>query len=95
MGAGGEVEEREHFAADGFVADPEDEVVAPLKGLGDVREGEQEGASALGVHAEEYRRELLTGCVRRFCLLYFGEACRLRARLFLCTRFFLLMNNLI
>ena len=55
---GGEVDECEHLAADGFVTDPEDEVVAPLKGFGDVREREEEGAGSLGVHAEEYR----SGC---------------------------------
>ena len=54
VGAGGEIDEREHLAADGFVANPEDEVVAPLEGFGDVREREQEGAGVLGVHAEEY-----------------------------------------
>ena len=48
--------EREHLAADGFVADPEDEVVAPLQGFGDVREREEEGAGSLGVHGWEYRR---------------------------------------
>lgn len=60
LGAAGEIDEREHLAADGFVADPEDEVVAPLEGFGDVREREQEGAGELGVHGEEYRRALLT-----------------------------------
>jgi hypothetical protein len=33
-----------------------------------VREGEQESAGSLGVHAEEYRRGVLTGCVRRVAL---------------------------
>ena len=45
-----EVEEGEHFPADGLVADPKDEVGAPLHGFGDVREGEEKGAEALGVH---------------------------------------------
>lgn len=47
---GCEIEEGEHFAADGFVADPEDEVVAPLEGFDDVGEGEEEGAGGFGVH---------------------------------------------
>ena len=45
-----EVEEGEHFAADGLVADPKDEVGAPLHGFGDVGEGKEKGAEALGVH---------------------------------------------
>ena len=50
--AGGiEVDEGEHPAADGFVADPEDEVVAELHSLDDVRESEEEGSGALDVHA--------------------------------------------
>jgi len=91
---GGEVDEREHLAADGFIADPEDEVVAPLEGFGDVREGEEKGADSLGVHAEEYRAGLLTGGVRRVWLLYFGETLRLRDRRLPCMSFFLLMNSL-
>ena len=51
-----EVDEGEHLAANGFVSDPEDEVGSPLHGLGDVREGEQEGAGALGVHGCSIRR---------------------------------------
>jgi hypothetical protein len=85
--AGREVHEGEHLATDGFVADPEDEVVAPLEGFGDVREREQEGAGSLGVHAEEYRRGLLTPRCQEVWHLYFGEACPLRARPFLCTSF--------
>ncbi len=63
LGAGGEgddgaavaieVEEGEHFAADGLIAGPEDEVVAPLGGFDDVREMEEEGAGSFGVHARE------------------------------------------
>jgi hypothetical protein len=45
-----EVDHGEHLAADGFVADPEDEVIAPLAGLDGVGEGEEEGAEAFGVH---------------------------------------------
>ena len=45
-----EVHEREHLAADGFVTYPEDEVRSPLHGLDGVREGEEEGADAFGVH---------------------------------------------
>jgi hypothetical protein len=55
-GAGIEVDQGEHLAADGFVADPVDEVVAPLAGLDDVRELEEKGAEAFGVHGNEYRR---------------------------------------
>ena len=84
--AGGEVDQGEHLAADAFVADPEDQVVAPLKGFGDMREREEKGPGSLGVHGAKYRRALLTGAVRRVWLLYFEEACPLRARPFLCTR---------
>jgi hypothetical protein len=45
-----EVDEGEHLAADGLVGDPEDEVVAPLARLDGVREGEEIGANAFGVH---------------------------------------------
>ena len=45
-----EVEDGEHLAADGFVAGPEDEGGAPLHGFDGVREGEEIGADALGVH---------------------------------------------
>ena len=45
-----EVDEGEHFAADGLVADPEDKVGAPLHGFDGVREGEEEGAETFGVH---------------------------------------------
>ncbi len=45
-----EVDEGEHFAADGFVADPEDEVVAPVHAFGCVGEGEAEGADLFVVH---------------------------------------------
>ena len=51
-----EVDEGEHFAADGFVADPEDEVGAPLHGLDGVGQGEDD------------RR----GCVRRPMLSFRG-----------------------
>jgi hypothetical protein len=64
-----EVDEGEHFAADGFVADPEDEVGAPLHGFGYVGEGEEIGAEALGVHAwtvtgagTGHKRRLNTDC---------------------------------
>jgi hypothetical protein len=44
----------EHLAADGLVADPEDET-SELLGFADVREGEEIGADAFGVHAGKYR----------------------------------------
>jgi hypothetical protein len=44
-----EVDEGEHFAADGLVSDPEDEVGAPLHGLDCVGKGEDIGADAFGV----------------------------------------------
>ena len=44
-----EIDEGKHFAADGLVTYPEDEVVAPLHGLDDVREGEEIGSDAFGV----------------------------------------------
>jgi hypothetical protein len=50
-----EVEKSEHLAADGLVADPEDEVVAPLHGLGYVGQRAKERADALDVHGNEYR----------------------------------------
>ena len=50
-----EVDEGEHLSADGFVADPEDEVRAPLHRLHDMGEGEEIGAEARGVHGAEYR----------------------------------------
>jgi hypothetical protein len=53
--ARGEVDYGKHFAADGFVADPEEQVIAPLQGFGDVGEREEKGAGSLGIHAEEYR----------------------------------------
>jgi hypothetical protein len=77
--AGVQVYEAEHFAADGLVADPEDEVVAPLLRLFDVRQLQQEGACGFGVHAatvnseqETVNREL---CARFGCCvsLYFEE----------------------
>ena len=49
------VDEGEHFAANGFVSGPEDEVGSPLHGLGYMRESEEEGADAFGVHSNEYR----------------------------------------
>ena len=45
-----EVDEGEHLASDGLVADPEDEVGSPLHGLDGVREAEEIGSDALGVH---------------------------------------------
>lgn len=45
-----EVNEGEHFAADGFVSSPEDEIRAPLHGFDHVREGEEVSAKAFGVH---------------------------------------------
>jgi hypothetical protein len=57
VGGGGlvEVDEGEHFAAEGFVADPEDEVGAPLHGFPGVRQGEEVGAEAFGVHGGRLR----------------------------------------
>ncbi len=46
-----EIDEHEHLSADGFITDPEDEIVAPLPGLDGVGEGEEEGADAFDVHA--------------------------------------------
>ena len=45
-----EVDEGEHFAADGFVAGPKDEVCTPLHGLDDVGDGQQISAEAFGIH---------------------------------------------
>ncbi len=59
-----EVDEGEHFAADGFVADPEDKVVAPLASFDGVGEGEEEGAEAFGVHARYWYRVLGGRCCR-------------------------------
>jgi hypothetical protein len=47
-----EVDESEHFSADGLVANPEDEVGSPLHGLDRVREGEDIGAYAFGVDGD-------------------------------------------
>ena len=47
----GEVNHAEHLATDGFIADPENQGVPPLHGLDYVRQGEQQAADALGVHA--------------------------------------------
>ena len=44
-----EVDEGEHLAANGFIADPEDEVVAPLACLDDAWKGEEVGADGFGV----------------------------------------------
>jgi hypothetical protein len=44
------VDEGEHFSADGLVSGPEDEVSAPLHGFDHVREGEEIGSKAFGVH---------------------------------------------
>jgi len=51
-----EVDESEHFSADGFVAYPEDEVVAPLTGFDGVGEGEEEGSEAFGIHGRKGTR---------------------------------------
>ena len=59
LGAGGEGEhgtrraeheDREHFATDGFAGYPENEVVAPLQGFGDVGQSEEKGAGGFGIH---------------------------------------------
>jgi hypothetical protein len=55
-----EIDKGEHLAADGFVAGPEDEVVAPLHGFGDVREGEEIGAEAVGIHGRSIVRRWVT-----------------------------------
>jgi hypothetical protein len=44
-----EVDESEHLSADGLVADPEDEVGAPLHSLDRMGEGQDVGADAFGV----------------------------------------------
>ena len=44
-----QIDQGEHFSADGFVADPEDEVGSPLHGLDGVGKGEDVGADAFGV----------------------------------------------
>jgi len=46
-----EVDEGEHFAADGLVADPEDEVGSPLHGFDGVGKGEEKGADSFDIHA--------------------------------------------
>jgi hypothetical protein len=51
LAVGVEVDEGEHLAADGLVADPEDEVGSPLHGFDGVREGEEIGSDSFGVHA--------------------------------------------
>ena len=51
-----QVDEGEHLSADGFVADPEDDVVAPLSGFDGVGEGEEEGAEAFGIHGVKVTR---------------------------------------
>jgi hypothetical protein len=51
-----EVDEGEHLAADGLVGDPEDEVIAPLTCLDGVRESEEVGANAFGVHCWSFPR---------------------------------------
>ena len=48
-----EIQDTEHLAADGLVADPEDDVVAPLHGRNDVRESQQQGAHAICIHARQ------------------------------------------
>jgi hypothetical protein len=50
-----EVEQSEHLAAEGLVAYPEDEVLTPLFGFYDVRQREEVGASAFGVHGGSIR----------------------------------------
>jgi hypothetical protein len=44
-----EVDQGEHLAANGFVADPKDEVVAPLARFDGVGESKKIGADAFGV----------------------------------------------
>ena len=61
-----EVDEGEHLAANGFIADPEDEVRAPLHGLGHVGEGEEIGAEAFDVHGLQGTRRQVPGTRRLF-----------------------------
>lgn len=56
-----EVDEGEHFSADGFVAYPEDEIVAPLAGFDSVGEGEEEGSEAFGIHGSKGTRYWVRG----------------------------------
>jgi len=49
-----QVDKGEHLAADGLVADPEDEVGSPLHGLDGMREGQDIGSNAFGVHAGRF-----------------------------------------
>jgi hypothetical protein len=50
-----EVDEGEHFSADGFVAGPEDEVGAPLHGFDHVGKGEEVSAETFGGHRGKVR----------------------------------------
>jgi hypothetical protein len=50
-----QVDQGEHLAADGLVADPEDEVGAPLHGVHHMREGEEKSSNAFGVHDDFLR----------------------------------------
>ena len=50
-----QVEQSEHLAVDGLVADPEDKIIAPLHRLDNVRKGEEKGAKPFSVHGEKYR----------------------------------------
>lgn len=59
-----QIDEREHLAADGLVAYPEDEIRTPLHGLDDVRKGEEVGADAFGVHGSEHR-SMLSFCMNQ------------------------------
>jgi hypothetical protein len=56
-----EVDEGKHLSADGFVAYPEDEVVAPLTGFDGVGESEEEGSEAFGVHGSQVTRYQVLG----------------------------------
>lgn len=51
-----EVDDGEHLASHGLVADPEDEGGAPLHSLDHVGEGEEKGAEAFGIHGCEGTR---------------------------------------
>ena len=72
-----EIDEGEHFSADGFVAYPEDKVVAPLAGFDGVGEGEEEGSKAFGVHGWSIECCLVMGLLcRRSGWLLRGGLCR-------------------
>ena len=59
-----EVDEGEHLAADGLVADPEDKIVAPLHGFNDVGNLKEEGSGFLDVHGGEFSAPFAPGRVR-------------------------------